>query len=166
LELECDVLLPCALENEINSMNADNIKTKIIVEGANGPVTPIAESILESKGTVVIPDLLANSGGVTVSYFEWLKNISHMRFGRLTKRHEEDKWNIIKDSIQLNDKQKEIISQGSDEEALVRSGLEETMTNAFRECYNNSVAKNCNLRTSAYHIAISKVGNTFLELGF
>ena len=75
LELEVDVLAPCALENQITSENADRIKAKVVAEGANGPTTPEADEILFKKGIVVIPDILANSGGVVVSYFEWVQNL-------------------------------------------------------------------------------------------
>jgi glutamate dehydrogenase (NAD(P)+) len=89
LETECDILIPAALERQIGLVNCDKIKAKVIGEGANGPVTPAAHEALEKRGVVVLPDLLLNAGGVTVSYFEWLKNLSHVRFGRMNKKWDE-----------------------------------------------------------------------------
>jgi len=171
LELPCDVLVPAAMEGELNRTNADKIKAKLIIEAANGPTTPAAEEILEKKGVVIVPDLLANAGGVTVSYFEWLKNLSHMRFGRMTKRYEEAKWALLVDSLEksqgrkLTDEERHNITYGAGEEDLVNSGLEETMITAFKEVWDTSSQKKCNMRTAAYVVAIQKVANTYLDLG-
>nr|MCU0375919.1 Glu/Leu/Phe/Val dehydrogenase [Chitinophagaceae bacterium] len=90
LELACDILIPAALENVINGSNAENMKAKVIGEAANGPCTPEADEVFARKGIVVVPDMYLNAGGVTVSYFEWLKNLSHVRYGRLEKRFTEN----------------------------------------------------------------------------
>jgi len=170
LEYPCDVLIPAALEGQLSANNAHKIKAKFIVEGANGPTTPKAEEILESKGAFIVPDLLANAGGVTVSYFEWLKNLSHMRFGRMTKRYEEAKFQSLMDAFET-DKQKlsfserKKISTGADEEMLVNSGLEETMVVSFKEVLEVSKSKKTNMRTAAYIVAIDKVANTYIDLG-
>jgi len=171
LEIPCDVLIPAALEGEINVKNADRIRAKLIVEAANGPTTPNAEAILEKRGTLIIPDLLANAGGVTVSYFEWLKNLSHMRFGRMTKRYEEAKWAALVESLErsqgrvLTDEDKKSITYGAGEEDLVNSGLEETMITSFKEVWDTAIQKKTNMRTAAYLVAIQKVANTYLDLG-
>ncbi len=139
LEMECDILLPAALENQITSHNASRIKAKIIAEAANGPVTKEAEDILNKRNILIIPDLYLNAGGVTVSYFEWLKNLSHVRFGRMGKRLEEGNNRRIVKAIEessntkLPEHQRELLIHGGEEIDLVRSGLEETMVFAFNE---------------------------------
>ena len=173
LELECDILIPAALENVIDRNNAPRIKAKIIGEAANGPLTPEADDILASKGVLVIPDMYLNAGGVTVSYFEWLKNLSHVRYGRLEKRFTENaNINILNQIEELTGKkvtesEKEIIAHGPDEIDLVHSGLEETMINATREIMDiwkaNPVIPD--MRTAAYVCAINKVGTSYAELG-
>ena len=173
LELACDILIPAALENVIDKNNAPNIKAKIIGEAANGPLTPEADDILAAKGVLVIPDMYLNAGGVTVSYFEWLKNLSHVRYGRLEKRFTENaNINILNQIEELTGKkvtesEKEIIAHGPDEIDLVHSGLEETMINATREIMeiwkaNPSIP---DMRTAAYVCAINKVGTSYAELG-
>ncbi len=173
LEMECDILIPAALENVIDKNNAPKIKAKIIGEAANGPLTPEADEILSKKGILVIPDMYLNAGGVTVSYFEWLKNLSHVRYGRLEKRFTENaNINILNQIEELTGKkvtesEKEIIAHGPDEIDLVHSGLEETMINATREIMdiwkaNPSIP---DMRTAAYVCAINKVGTSYAELG-
>jgi len=173
LEMECDILIPAALENVINKSNAGNVKAKIIGEAANGPLTPDADDILTQKGVLVVPDMYLNAGGVTVSYFEWLKNLSHVRYGRMEKRFTENMNTHILGQIEgltgktVSQHEREFILHGADEVDLVRSGLEETMTTATREimdCWraNPSIE---NMRTAAFVVAINKVGTTYAELG-
>ncbi len=173
LELECDILIPAALENVIDKNNAPKIKAKIIGEAANGPLTPEADDILAAKGVLVIPDMYLNAGGVTVSYFEWLKNLSHVRYGRLEKRFTENaNINILNQIEELTGKkvtesEKDIIAHGPDEIDLVHSGLEETMINATREIMDIWKANPTipDMRTAAYVCAINKVGTSYAELG-
>jgi len=173
LELACDILIPAALENVIDGTNAPRIKAKIIGEAANGPLTPEADDILAAKGVLVIPDMYLNAGGVTVSYFEWLKNLSHVRYGRLEKRFTENaNINILHQIEELTGKkvtesEKEIIAHGPDEIDLVHSGLEETMINATREIMDIWKANPTipDMRTAAYVCAINKVGTSYAELG-
>lgn len=173
LEMECDILIPAALENVINKDNAERVKAKIIGEAANGPLTPDADEILIRKGVLVVPDMYLNAGGVTVSYFEWLKNLSHVRYGRMEKRFTENQNTQILQQIegltgkQVQGKGRELILHGPDEVDLVRSGLEETMIQATREvmdCWhaNPSIP---DMRTAAYVVAINKVGTAYAELG-
>ncbi len=173
LEMECDILIPAALENVIDGINAPRIKAKIIGEAANGPLTPEADEVFAKKGILVIPDMYLNAGGVTVSYFEWLKNLSHVRYGRLEKRFTENaNINILNQIEELTGKkvteaEKQIIAHGPDEIDLVHSGLEETMINATREIMdiwkaNPSIP---DMRTAAYVCAINKVGTSYAELG-
>jgi glutamate dehydrogenase (NAD(P)+) len=173
LEMECDILIPAALENVIDKDNAPKVKAKIIGEAANGPLTPDADEILAKKGALVVPDMYLNAGGVTVSYFEWLKNLSHVRYGRLEKRFTENLNAHILGQIEelsgkkVRDTEKEFIMHGPDEVDLVYSGLEETMITATHEIMNTW--KNNpdipDMRTAAYVVAINKVGTSYAELG-
>ena len=173
LEHECDILIPAALENVININNAERIKAKIIGEAANGPLTPEADEILSKKGTLIIPDMYLNAGGVTVSYFEWLKNLSHVRYGRLEKRFTENLNKHIIGQIEeltgkhIDSREKEFIEHGPDEVDLVHSGLEQTMIEATHEimkCWKAN-AEIPDMRTAAYIVAINKVGTSYAELG-
>lgn len=171
LELDCDILIPAALENQITTENADRIGARIIAEAANGPVTDEAADKLVARGTFIIPDLFLNAGGVTVSYFEWVKNLSHLRFGRLEKRFEEaSNQRILRGVEQLtgrtfSDADLARISAGAGEEDLVNSGLEETMINAYNEMREISLRRGIDLRSAAYLIAIEKIARTYLDRG-
>lgn len=173
LELACDILIPAALENVINGDNAPRVKAKIIGEAANGPCTPEADEVFIKKGILCIPDMYLNAGGVTVSYFEWLKNLSHVRYGRMEKRFNENQNVAILNQIEgltgksINEKDRKKIMHGADEVDLVHSGLEETMITATREIMeiwkNNPAIPD--MRTAAYVSAINKVATSYKELG-
>jgi glutamate dehydrogenase (NAD(P)+) len=173
LELDCDILIPAALENVINGENAPRVKARIIGEAANGPLTPEADEVFAKRGVLVVPDMYLNAGGVTVSYFEWLKNLSHVRYGRLEKRFTENMNARILEQMEdltgkkVVDQERQLIMHGADEVDLVYSGLEETMITATREivdCWhaNPSIP---DMRTAAYVVAINKVATSYAELG-
>jgi glutamate dehydrogenase (NAD(P)+) len=178
LEKECDILIPAALEGVIHKGNAERIKAPLIIEAANGPITFGADEILRKKGVLIIPDMYANAGGVTVSYFEWVKNLSHIRFGRMQRRAEEARSRLIVEELERlsSDKGlgwtlaadfKEKFLQGSDELMLVRSGLDDTMRSAYqsmREVWHgrNDVE---DLRVAAYIVAISRVAAAYRSKG-
>ncbi|QGW28591.1 Glu/Leu/Phe/Val family dehydrogenase [Phnomibacter ginsenosidimutans] len=173
LELPCDILIPAALENVINGENADRIKAKIIGEAANGPCTPEADEVFAKKGIVCVPDMYLNAGGVTVSYFEWLKNLSHVRYGRMEKRFTENmNARILNQMEELSGKnmaeaERKAIMHGPDEVDLVHSGLEETMVQATREiieCWHKN-PEIPDMRSAAYVVAINKVATSYTELG-
>ncbi|MFN5931682.1 MAG: Glu/Leu/Phe/Val family dehydrogenase, partial [Sphingobacteriales bacterium] len=171
LEMECDILIPAALENVINKDNAGNVKAKIIGEAANGPLTPEADEILVKKGAIVIPDMYLNAGGVTVSYFEWLKNLSHVRYGRLEKRFTENQNKNMLQQIEemtgraVSEEARKLLIAGPDEVDLVRSGLEETMISATREIVEEwkKHPDIKDMRTAAFVVAINKVGTSYSE---
>lgn len=171
--IKCDILVPAALESQIHKGNAKKVKAKIIAEAANGPVTAEAEEILLKKGVVVVPDMYLNAGGVTVSYFEWLKNLSHVRYGRIEKRFDERAYTNLVGLVEkmtgkvVSNKEKEFLTRGADEVDLVRSGLEETMITAYnqiREVYRRK-RKAKDLRTAAFINAINKVASDYMTLG-
>ncbi|WP_185865929.1 Glu/Leu/Phe/Val family dehydrogenase [Blattabacterium cuenoti] len=172
LELECDILIPAALENVIHKNNANRIKAKIIGEAANGPITPEADEILEKKGVIIVPDIYLNAGGVTVSYFEWLKNLSHVRYGRMEKKFSENMnaellqviENVCKK--QISTKEKKIILRGPREIDLVRSGLEDTMISGFHKISDLKKSSRIeNMRTAAFVLAINKIVDSYEKLG-
>ena len=172
LSQPCDILIPAALERVITKNNAGHIKAKIIAEAANGPVTPRAEEMLEEQGCLIVPDLYLNAGGVTVSYFEWLKNLSHVRFGRLQKRYETDaKERLLAavetaaGDIKVDDARRQAITKGAKEKDLVHSGLEDTMSVAYHLIREKSKKDNINLRTAAFALAIAKIANAYKNMG-
>jgi glutamate dehydrogenase (NAD(P)+) len=173
LELECDILIPAALENQIHEGNASRIKAKIIGEAANGPVTAEAEAILNTKRIMVLPDIYLNAGGVTVSYFEWLKNLSHVRFGRLGKRFDENLNKQIIAAVEeltgrtLDETQKRLIGRGADEVDFVYSGLEETMIDSYRQLRDARKENPAipDYRTAAFVVAIRKIARSYESLG-
>jgi glutamate dehydrogenase (NAD(P)+) len=173
LEQECDILVPAALENQLTLSNIQNIKAKIIAEGANGPTSPQAAEIFIKKGGIIIPDMYCNAGGVTVSYFEWLKNLSHVAFGRMDKRYEENtSLNLINlmekmTGVSLTKEQKSLVVKGPSELELVNSGLEETMIRSYHEIRNikQGNPKINDLRTAAFVGSIDKIAVSYMNLG-
>lgn len=178
LEEECDILIPAALEGVINLENANEIKAPLIIEAANGPVTAGADELLRKKGTVIIPDMYANAGGVTVSYFEWVKNLSHIRFGRMGRRQEEARHQLIVNELQRLDEHlgeawsmspdfKRKYLRGAGELELVRSGLDDTMRTAYqsmREVWHSREDVE-DLRVAAYLVAIDRVAASYRAKG-
>ncbi len=171
LEMPCDILIPAALEGVITEENAPRIKAKVIGEAANGPVTADADAILLEKGVLIIPDVYLNAGGVTVSYFEWLKNLSHVRFGRMSKRFEQASNERIVTALaesmgaKISEEEMMQVTKGADEVDLVNSGLEETMATAYHEIRDIAIETKTDFRTAAFIVAINKVAVTYSEMG-
>ena len=178
LEEDCDILVPAAMEGVINLTNADRVKARLIIEAANGPLTAGADEILRNKGCIIIPDMYANAGGVTVSYFEWVKNLSHIRFGRMQRRQEEARHQLIVDELERLDAHlgdawsmtgdfKEKYLRGAGELELVRSGLDDTMRGAYQDMREvwRSREDVTDLRTAAYIVAISRVAASYRAKG-
>ena len=178
LELDCDLLIPAALEGVIHLGNAARIKAPLIIEAANGPITFGADEILRQRGAVIIPDMYANAGGVTVSYFEWVKNLSHIRFGRMQRRAEEARSRLLVEELerlsadqglgwQLTPNFKQKFLQGDGELELVRSGLDDTMRaayNAMREVWHGRQDVQ-DLRVAAYIVSISRIAAAYQSKG-
>ncbi len=173
LELDCDILIPAALERQITRDNAPRVKARIVVEAANGPTTVEADEILARKGAMVISDAYINAGGVTVSYFEWVKNLGHVRFGRMQKRFEQGAYSRLLEAVEGVTNRKftpaeiDRLTHGANEEDLVNSGLEETMITAYhpiREIWKQHGGK-IDLRTAGMIVAIDKVAASYEQLG-
>jgi len=173
LEKDCDILIPAAMEGVINLSNAQRIKANVIIEAANGPVTAGADEILTAAGTIIIPDMYANAGGVTVSYFEWVKNLSHIRFGRMQRRQQASTNHILVEEMErligkpVSEDFKNKFFKGAGELELVRSGLEDTMCTAYQQMHKTWRSnKNIDsLRTAAYVLALTKVADSYRALG-
>ena len=178
LEAECDILIPAALEGVIHAENAHAIQAPLIIEAANGPITAEANDLLMQKGTIVIPDLYANAGGVTVSYFEWVKNLSHIRFGRMQRRAEEARHQLLVDELERLSRQRDVpwelssdfkqkYLRGAGELELVRSGLDDTMRGAYqamREIWHGR-DEVPDLRTAGFMVAISRIASSYYAKG-
>ena len=178
LEAECDILIPAAMEAVITLHNAAAIKAPLIVEAANGPITAGADDILRAKGCVIIPDLYANAGGVTVSYFEWVKNLSHIRFGRMQRRQEESRHQLLVDELErlsadsgigwtLSPDFKQKYLRGAGELELVRSGLDDTMRAAYQSMREVWLTHKgvTDLRTAGFLVAIGRVAKSYQAKG-
>ncbi len=173
LEMKCDILIPAALESQITRDNAERIQAKMIVEAANGPITFDADKILKKKGIVIMPDIYVNAGGVTVSYFEWIRNLSHIRFGRMERRYDELRGNEYANLLEeatgskISESTRSMIVRGASELDLVRSGLDDTMRNAYQDMHETLHAneKIDDLRTAAFVIAIEKISRSYLDVG-
>lgn len=173
LTLDCDILIPAAMEAVIDENNADTIKAKLIVEAANGPVTYGADELLRQRGVIIIPDFFANAGGVIVSYFEWIRNISHIRFGRLQRRQDELRHQHFTSLLEqltgttVSDEARNSLERGSDEIDFVRSGLYDTMRTGYcelREVFHGNEKIN-DLRTAGYVVSLEKISRTYLDIG-
>lgn len=164
LTKEADYLIPAAVEKSLHKGNANDIKCKAIFEGANGPTTFAAEEIFTSKGIVCCPDLLVNGGGVTCSYFEWLKNLEHISPGKMTKKYEEKSQMRLLEIMGYEPAEGEEI-EGASELDIVYSGLDEIMSSACKENWDFAIKKNLSFRDACLVNAIHKVYNSYKENG-
>ncbi len=173
LEAEADILIPAAMEGVINQHNAPRIRTPLIIEAANGPVTAPGDAALRGRGIVIIPDFCANAGGVTVSYFEWIKNLTHIRFGRIQRRQLENQFEALIAGVESITgtpfpaaHRNEVLS-GATEINLVRSGLEDTMRGAYSAISAtwNETDNVPDLRTAAMMIAVDRVAQSYISIG-
>ncbi len=173
LTMDCDVLIPAALEGVITTENADLIQARVIIEAANGPITYSANKILRDKNCLIIPDLYANAGGVTVSYFEWVKNLGHIRFGRLQRReHERQTLNMVSAIEDIVGKKfpAEVLStimEGPTELDLVRSGLDDVMREGYQVISErwHSDEQIPDLRAAAMMISLERIVSSYDSLG-
>ncbi|CUH40752.1 Glutamate dehydrogenase [Jannaschia seosinensis] len=178
LEAECDILIPAALEGVIHAGNAPRVQAPLIIEAANGPLTSEADTILRKKGCIIIPDMYANAGGVTVSYFEWVKNLSHIRFGRMERRAEEARHQTLVDELERLSKNQQVAwtlsedfktryLRGDGELELVRSGLDDTMRTAYGAMRAVWHARDDvpDLRTAAFIVSINRIAASYQAKG-
>ncbi len=172
LTLDCDILIPAAKENVITQDNADDINAKLIVEAANGPITYNADEILNKRNITIIPDIIANAGGVAVSYFEWVRNLRHIRFGRLEKRRSSLQFNTLIEGIEsmtgkeMPDQFKDKFVEGTNEIDLVRSGLDDMMREAYQKVRKNMLEHNIpDLRTAAFKTALDRIAISYETIG-
>jgi len=173
LEVECDILIPAAMENAITLQNADRIRAKLVAEAANGPVSIQAERVLLEKGVVILPDLFVNAGGVVVSYFEWVKNLTHIPFGLMERRRRERRNSQITSALEtmtgkaFPEEMREEFLEGGQEIDLVRSGLDDVMRGAYQRMAT-AMAENPaikDFRTAGYYIALKEIGDAYRAIG-
>ena len=169
---ECDILIPAAKENVIDESNATRIQAKLIVEAANGPITFEADNVLNNQNITIIPDIMANAGGVAVSYFEWIRNLRHIRFGRLEKRRNAFQFDTLISAIEsmtgkeMPEKFKEQFIEGANEIDLVRSGLDDMMREAYQKVRQSMNENDIpNLRTAAYKVALDRIAISYDSIG-
>ena len=173
LKRKCDILIPAARENVITEKNAEDISANLIVEAANGPISYKGNQILNRKKIFVIPDILANGGGVAVSYFEWVKNLRHIRFGRLEKRRNQIQLNNLIEAIEsmtgktMPAKYKTNFHDGIEEIDLIRSGLDDMMIDGFQSVKKEFIEtdKITDFRTAAFKAAIEKIALSYDFIG-
>jgi glutamate dehydrogenase (NAD(P)+) len=173
LTWDCDILVPAALESQITVDNAPDVQARLIVEGANGPVTFDADAILREKGVIILPDAYVNAGGVTVSYFEWIKNLTHIRFGRMDRRLDEMRMTKVVEALELltgktlPEKLRKELTTTTDELTLVRSGLDDTMRLAYQEISEtfHMYPGVTDFRTAAFVVALNKIATTYEQIG-
>ncbi len=172
LIMKCDILIPAARENVIDKNNAEEVQAKLIVEAANGPITYEADGLLNKRNISIIPDIMANAGGVAVSYFEWIRNLRHIRFGRLEKRRNAFQFDTLISAIEtmtgkeMPEKFKEKFIEGANEIDLVRSGLDDMMREAFQKVRHSMIENDIpNLRTAAYKLALDRIATSYDSIG-
>ena len=172
LTMKCDILIPAAKENVIDKTNAGGIQAKLIVEAANGPITFEADGLLNDRNITIIPDIMANAGGVAVSYFEWIRNLRHIRFGRLEKRRNAFQFDTLISAIEtmtgkeMPEKFKEQFIEGANEIDLVRSGLDDMMREAYQKIRESMIENDIpNLRTAAYKVALDRIAESYDSIG-
>ena len=172
LTMKCDILIPAAKENVIDKTNAEGIQAKLIVEAANGPITFEADGLLNDRNITIIPDIMANAGGVAVSYFEWIRNLRHIRFGRLEKRRNAFQFDTLISAIEIMtgkempEKFKEQFIEGANEIDLVRSGLDDMMREAYQKIRESMIENDIpNLRTAAYKVALDRIATSYDSIG-
>ncbi len=172
IEQPCDILVPAALEHQITADNAERIQASVVAEAANGPTTPDGDRILRKRGITVIPDLYLNAGGVTVSYFEWIKNLSHVSFDRMLSRNAEMHNRRLLDTIEqqtgtlIDDVKRRKLERGPSERDIVYDALAQTMAESYDRISTLRRERELpDLRCAAYLYSLELVAQSYLDLG-
>lgn len=162
---ECDILIPAAIENSVTKFNVERVKTKLLGEAANGPTTFAADKYLTEHGIPIIPDFILNAGGVTVSYFEWLKNLEHSQLGRLNKGWQRKANEAVMTVLGIDIPETSSLKEGPSEKQIVYSALQEAMSSAIREIFNRSLEHNCSMRVAGYRMTIERIAKSIEDAG-